>query len=143
MTARKIFERLGDAGDDLDRVFGNLEGKLANGLMHFRLNGRVAQALKAIDQRIGEAVNAITMLDDAVALHLVQLGPHLNRRVLLMVEKGDEAGNRPLEVNVVFPERVIGVDEKGLGFRVHHLHSGSIHKMITSLGARMRWSVLL
>ena len=31
-----------------------------------------------------------------------------------MVQKRDEAGDGALEVDVVFPERVVGVDEEGL-----------------------------
>ena len=31
-----------------------------------------------------------------------------------MIQERDEVGNRPLEVDVVLPERVIGVDEQRL-----------------------------
>src|SRR5215813_8893940 len=43
-----------------------------------------------------------------------------------MVEEGDEIGNRPFKIYVVFPERIVSVDEKGLGFRVRHRHFGSL-----------------
>jgi len=33
----------------------------------------------------------------------------------VMVEKRNEARNRPLEIDVVLPQRVVGVDEEGLG----------------------------
>jgi hypothetical protein len=32
-----------------------------------------------------------------------------------MVEERNELGNRPFEIDVVFPERVIGIDEQSLG----------------------------
>jgi hypothetical protein len=32
-----------------------------------------------------------------------------------VIEKRDKARNRPLKVNVVLPERVVGVDEESLG----------------------------
>src|SRR5437660_12925360 len=31
-----------------------------------------------------------------------------------MIQERDEVGNRPLEIDVVFPERVVGIDEKML-----------------------------
>jgi len=33
----------------------------------------------------------------------------------VMIQKRDKAGNGPLEVDVVLPERIVGVDEEGLG----------------------------
>jgi hypothetical protein len=32
-----------------------------------------------------------------------------------MIEKRNERDNRPFEIDVVFPERVIGIDEQSLG----------------------------
>ena len=32
----------------------------------------------------------------------------------MVIEKRNEAGDRPLEVDVVLPERVVGVDQEGL-----------------------------
>jgi hypothetical protein len=32
-----------------------------------------------------------------------------------MIQKRDKASNGPLEVDVVLPERIVGVDEEGLG----------------------------
>jgi hypothetical protein len=32
-----------------------------------------------------------------------------------MIEKRDEAGDGPLEVDVVFPQSVVGVNEESLG----------------------------
>jgi hypothetical protein len=34
--------------------------------------------------------------------------------MLVMIEIADEAGDSALEVDVVLPQRVVGVDEKGL-----------------------------
>jgi hypothetical protein len=31
-----------------------------------------------------------------------------------MIQKGNEIGNRPLEIDVVLPERVIGIDQERL-----------------------------
>jgi hypothetical protein len=35
-----------------------------------------------------------------------------------MIEERNEARNRALEINVVFPERIVGVNEKGLGIQL-------------------------
>jgi hypothetical protein len=35
-------------------------------------------------------------------------------RVNTVIEIGDERGNRPLKVDIVLPERVVGVNQKGL-----------------------------
>jgi hypothetical protein len=74
----------------------------------------MAKALKGIGQRMGEAVQPITVLDDALALDFVQHLSDLLRRVFLMIQKRDEVGNRPLKVNVVFPKRIVSVDEQML-----------------------------
>src|SRR5689334_8103210 len=131
MMASEIIQSFRDAGDDLDGVLGDLKGELSNGVVHFKCDGCLAQAFEAVNQRIGEAVDAVTVLHNAVALNLIQPGAHLQRRVLLMVEERDEAGNRPLEVDVVFPERIVSVDEKCLRVRDRHLYSGG-YRMITT-----------
>src|SRR5208283_3965762 len=41
--------------------------------------------------------------------------PNHLRRVLAMVEERNELGDRPFEIDVIFPERVIGIDEQSLG----------------------------
>ena len=74
-----------------------------------------AQPLEGVDQRMGEAVQSVAMLHDAFALHVVEHFAHLLGRELVMIQKRDEAGDGALEVDVVLPERVVGVDEEGLG----------------------------
>jgi hypothetical protein len=55
------------------------------------------------------------VFDDAFALHVIEHFADLLGRELVVIEKRDEAANGPLEVDVVLPERVVGVDEKSLG----------------------------
>ena len=62
-----------------------------------------------------EAVQAVAVLHDAFALDVVEHFAHLLGRKFVMIQKRDEARDRALEVDVVFPERVVGVDEEGLG----------------------------
>ena len=48
------------------------------------------------------------------ALDLIQRPAHLGGRVLVVVQVADECGYGALEVDVVFPEGIVGVDEEGL-----------------------------
>src|SRR5713226_4473263 len=62
-----------------------------------------------------EAVQAVAVLDDGFSLHVVQHQANHFGGVLAMIEERYELGDRPLEIDVVFPERVIGIDEQSLG----------------------------
>jgi hypothetical protein len=46
----------------------------------------------------------------------------------MVVEERNEVGDGALEVNVVFPERVVGVDEQGLAGRElgHGIHGNEV-----------------
>ena len=55
------------------------------------------------------------MFDDGFSLHVVQHRANHLGRVLTVIEKRNEIGDRPFEINIVFPERVIGIDEQSLG----------------------------
>jgi hypothetical protein len=51
---------------------------------------------------------------NVLSLDLVQDFAYLLRRVLVMVEKRDEVRNGTLEIDVIFPERVVSVDQESL-----------------------------
>jgi hypothetical protein len=57
------------------------------------------------------------MADDAFTLNIIQNLAHLLGRVLVMIQKGNEISDGSLEVNVVFPKRVIGINEQRLPVR--------------------------
>ena len=78
------------------------------------MTGVDAQALKSVDQRMRETVQAVAVLDDAFALDVVEHFANLFRRELVMIQERNEARDGALEVDVVLPERVVGVDEEGL-----------------------------
>ena len=61
-----------------------------------------------------EAVQPVAVGDDDSAFHLVQHLAHLLRRVLAMIQERNEAGDGALKIDVVFPQRVVGVDEQRL-----------------------------
>jgi len=58
--------------------------------------------------------------------------------VLPVIEKRNELSDRPFEINVVFPQRVIGIDEQSLGAILSpHVF------MITAAGAIRRFDKLV
>jgi hypothetical protein len=54
--------------------------------------------------------------------------------VFAVVEKRDELGDRPFKINIVFPERVIGVNEQSLGavFSPHFLMITGLDGSVTT-----------
>src|SRR5579872_1647390 len=83
-------------------------------LVQFRRHGNGAEALKGIDQRMGKALQAVSVLDDAFALDIVEHFAHLLGREFMMIEERNEARDGALEVDVVLPERVVGINEECL-----------------------------
>src|SRR5260221_10857669 len=73
-----------------------------------------ADRIKRVGRSVGETAQAVSLLPDAFSLHVVEHLAHLLGRKLVMIEKRNEARNGPLEVDVVFPQRVVGVDEESL-----------------------------
>jgi hypothetical protein len=51
----------------------------------------------------------------------------------VVIEVADEGGDRTLEVDVVLPERVVGVDEEGLaGRKVGHVSDSTKRRVLVS-----------
>ena len=99
-------------------MFGDGVGEAVDRLVQRGGERLDRKLLEALDQRQGEAVHAVAVLADVFALHVVEHFAHLVGRVLVMVQEGDEVGDGALEVDVVLPERVVGVDEQVLAGRV-------------------------
>src|ERR1700686_5858530 len=115
MPFLQVLEGFGDFGQNLERMICDGVSKAMNLGMRLSRDRHNAQALKSIDERMRETVQPVTVLQNAVALDVVEHLTHPFRRELVMIQKRDEASDGPLEVDVVFPERVVGVDEKSLG----------------------------
>ena len=86
-----------------------------DGLVQGRGERLDRQALEGLDQRMCEAVQPVAVADDGFAFHLIQHFPNLLGAVLMVIQERDKAGNGTLKVDVVFPKRIVGVDEKTLG----------------------------
>src|ERR1035441_7082417 len=98
-------------------MFGDLVGNAADGFVQLRSYRLDRKSLEADHQSIGEAVHAIAMLPDVLALDVVEYVANFVGGVLMMIQEGNEVGDRPLEVDIVLPERVIGIDEQILARR--------------------------
>ena len=59
-------------------------------------------------------MQTIAVGDDSGVLDTVEMVADLLGGVDAVIEVGDEAGNGALEVDVVLPKRVVGVDQEGL-----------------------------
>src|ERR1700722_17271076 len=94
-------------------------------------HGRRREAFKAGNQRLGKAGKPVAMRKDGIALSLIQRLPHLLRRVGEMIKVGNIRGDGTLKVDVVFPERVVSINEKGLALRIRIGHIFMITRAIT------------
>jgi len=80
----------------------------------FRGDLGVGELLEAGDERTAEALKAITVFGDGCVFAEVEVFADFLVSVDAMIQIGDKGGDCTLEVDVVLPERVIGVEEKGL-----------------------------
>ena len=100
----------GYVGEEFDLLVGDGLGEGFDAAMLLLGEGDVGELFEAGDEGAAEAVQAIAVGEDGCALDAVQVAADLFGGVDAMIEVGDEAGNGALEVDVVFPECVIGVD---------------------------------
>ena len=104
---------------------------LCNGLdeaedarVFLRGDRRVRQLLEAGHQRAAKALEAVAVRRDRCVLHAVQVGADLLGSVGAVVVLGDKRRNRALDINIVLPQRIVGVEEQGLAGRLAHLAGG-------------------
>jgi len=115
MARGEVGDGEGDRGEELDLLIGDGLGEADDALVALRGDGCGGELLEAGDERKAEAGEAVAAGGDGGALDCVEVFADLFGGVDAVVEVGDEGGDRALEVDVVFPERVVGVDEEGLG----------------------------
>src|SRR2546430_16462449 len=114
MPFRQVIQRVWHAGNDLDRMFGNGMGETVYRLVQRGGERLDRQLLECPNQGVSEAVQAISVRDDAFAFNFVQNPPNLLGRIFMMIQKRNEAADGELEINVVFPQVVLGADQQRL-----------------------------
>src|SRR5579864_87340 len=71
-----------------------------------------------------KAVRSIAALQHGFAFNLIQKFSDFVRRKMLMVQPLNEVGNRLVKVDVVFPERIVSVDEESLRNHSQKIYHG-------------------
>src|ERR1035437_798830 len=113
----QLSKRLRHAGEQLDLLFGDRAGKSLNALPLFIGHGRRAEPLKTGEQRADETGESVSVSQNGLALGGVQRLTHLSGRVRVVIQIADESGYGTLEVDVVLPQRIVGIDEQRLAWR--------------------------
>lgn len=110
----QVSEGFGYVGEELDLLVGNGLGEAFDAAVLLGGEGDVGELLEAGDEGVAEAVEAVAVGECGGVLDTIQVAADLFGGVDSVIEIGDEAGNGALEVDVVFPERVVGINEQGL-----------------------------
>ena len=114
MAGGEVGESGGDVGEEFNLLVGDGLREAFDAAMFFFGEGHIGELLEAGDEGAAKAVEAITVGEDGGVLDAVEVAADLFRSVDTVIKVGDEAGDSALEIDVVFPKRVIGVDEQCL-----------------------------
>jgi hypothetical protein len=110
----EIGEGWGNVGEEFDLLISDGLGEAFYAAMLLLGDGDVGELLEAGDQRAAEAMQAISVGEDGRVLDTIEVAADLFGGVDAVIEVRDEAGNGAFEVDVVFPQRVVGVDQQSL-----------------------------
>ena len=128
----EVLQSFGNFGDELDGMIFNDVSEAADLCPEFGSDWGGTETLEGVDEGVGEAVQSVSVLNDAFALDVVQDFADLLGRELVMIQEGDEFRDGSLEVDIVFPERVVGVDEESLDAFESVMRRGSWHELAMS-----------
>ena len=114
VARRQVFECL---GDPVDHFHGAFQDPLRKG--HYRrqvaiMHVALAEALVAFAQIASVVFRAVSVNPGVGDLDLIEHSADLSRLQRGMVEELGELVECPLEVNVVFPKGIVGVDDQVL-----------------------------
>ena len=104
-----------DAGKELDFLVGDGVDEGDDAVVLVFGDGGVRELLEAGNQGAVKAFETVTVRGDGGMFAEVEMFADFFVGVDAVVEVGDERGDGALEVDVVFPEGVVGVEEEGLG----------------------------
>jgi hypothetical protein len=103
-----------NVGEKFDLLVGDGLGEGFDAAVFLIGDRDVGKLLETDDERAAEAMETVAVGLDGGVLDLIEMAANLFRGVDAVIEIGDEAGDGALEVDVVFPEGVVGVDQQGL-----------------------------
>ena len=119
-----------DAGEELDLLIGDGLSEAFDAAVFLVGEGHVGELLETSDERAAKAVEAIAVGADGGVLDAIEVLADLFGGVDTVVQVGDEAGDGLLEVDVVLPEGIVGVDEQGLVGGAASDLIGGVHRLI-------------
>ena len=93
----------GDAGEQFDLLVGDGFDKADDAAMFVGGGGAAGQVFEAADERTAEALEAVAVFGDGLALDGVEMLADFFGGVGTMVEEGDEGADGALEIDVIFP----------------------------------------
>src|SRR5690348_7774062 len=114
MAFAQIGKSFGDAFENARRHGVELFGHFVDFLDDFLAGHAAGEFEISVFKRAAEAAHAVAMLLDIAALRFVQNVAAVFGRVAQMRKAVEETADGLLEENIIFPERVIGIDENGL-----------------------------
>ena len=114
VATSEIVDRLRHIGDERDGLARDPSAQLQHVLDILRPQISFGEPLVGLLQVFREARRPVAMHRDVHTLDLVERGANLLARHLGVAEEINEFLDRPLEVDVVLPERVVAVDQEKL-----------------------------
>src|ERR1700730_4956727 len=111
MVLREVGESFGNAFENKRRRGFELTRGSFDIVDDFAARHAARELYIGILKRTAEAAHTVPVLSNIAALGLVQDVADVFSRVAQMLELGNEMADRLLEVDVVFPKRVIGIDQ--------------------------------
>ena len=114
VTSGQFGESFGDMGKQFDLLIGNGLRKADDAVVLLGSDGVIGKLLETGDQGLAKAVQSITTSGDGGAFDAVETFTDLFGIVDTVVEIGDEGGNCPLKIDVIFPKRIVCVDKQRL-----------------------------
>ena len=126
MFLRQVLKRLRNFGQKLDRMIFDAVGEAEDLLVKFRRHRRWTEFFKRVYECMSEAVESVSVLDDAFTFNVIKDLADLFGSEFVMIQEFDKARNGALEVDIVLPESVVGVDEESLGHASFELRATSL-----------------
>ncbi|MCU1320365.1 MAG: hypothetical protein JWM43_14 [Acidobacteriaceae bacterium] len=137
MARREVGEGFGDFGQEFDLLIGDGLGEADDAVVLLGGDGLIGELLEAGDEGLAEAVETVALGLNGGVFNAVEVPANLFGGVDAMVEVGNERRDRPLEVDVVLPQGIVGVDEECLVDRAADGVDFRVHWVIISLGWRL------
>ena len=130
VPSEKVCDGVRDTGQQLYFPVGNRSHKETDFLMILFTDRTTCQLLETTDQRALKILQTVAMGFDGFTFDLIKVAAHFLRCMGVVVEMRDEIGDRPFKMDVVFPQRVISIQEQGLPLEKANRLVRSTHQII-------------